>query len=335
MTTPSRRMSTPPFALAGPSRSILQQLLEEINGTLPKTESIPNPSSRRSSIGRRNSVWVHGGSRAEDAREKLRAADQARQRRKHNDAHGTPEAEPPRQLRRHSTQTGLLHAPSQPAGQLWKMPIFDELDLPSQTMSSSLRGAPVSPANSDSSSPGKAKHSPPHSPDPSLKRPRISPSHEHDMWTHCGNCSEPGSFAAVSRTATFTERDPSRDDADSIPVGLARKPTLSSFRPNAATPQGHYEFTTPARNSQDPIHNPFPVSPDAPTPAWVKPFHLVDDGKSIFKNIHGEDFNDHPLCLHCFRGHGSFHRILQEGCEVCGREDVLKGHYWEQMLDSH
>jgi hypothetical protein len=70
------------------------------------------------------------------------------------------------------------------------------------------------------------------------------------------------------------------------------------------------------------------ISP-ATTPAWMKPFHLVDDDKSIYMNIHGEDWKYHPLCLDCFRRHGNFHRILVRGCEVCGQDEILKGHYWE------
>jgi hypothetical protein len=65
------------------------------------------------------------------------------------------------------------------------------------------------------------------------------------------------------------------------------------------------------------------------TPAWMKPFHLVDEEKSIYFHVHGEDWRDHALCMQCFRRHGNFHRMLSEGCEVCGQEEVLKSHYWE------
>jgi hypothetical protein len=69
-----------------PSRTLLQKLLEEINGA-------PTPTvlrSRTSSIASRpvptRPIWIDGASIAEDARRKLRAADEARIR------HGTSSA---------------------------------------------------------------------------------------------------------------------------------------------------------------------------------------------------------------------------------------------------
>lgn len=70
-------------------------------------------------------------------------------------------------------------------------------------------------------------------------------------------------------------------------------------------------------------------SPSMLTPSWLMPLQLVDDEKSIYMNRHGEDWKDHPLCLHCFRQHQNFHRVLRDGCEVCGRDKILKSYYWE------
>jgi hypothetical protein len=85
MATPTRPPIGAPLQNLAPSSTFLQQLLEEINST-----SIPTvlhrratlqgtPYSRPSSDGsRRSSVWIGGSSDAQDAREKLRAADEAR-----------------------------------------------------------------------------------------------------------------------------------------------------------------------------------------------------------------------------------------------------------------
>lgn len=102
MSSPSRRMSGA-LSSGGPSRSILQQLLEEINGPdstpiLSPDERTPQPmpGSRSGSISRAHhtpSVWVNGGSAAEDARQKLRALDEARQRKQsQNKLSATPDS---------------------------------------------------------------------------------------------------------------------------------------------------------------------------------------------------------------------------------------------------
>lgn len=99
----------------------------------------------------------------------------------------------------------------------------------------------------------------------------------------------------------------------------------SSFRPLDDVPRS-LRFPATPRRSFSPMDG--SASP-ATTPAWMKPFHLVDEDKSIYLNVHGEDWKDHALCLHCFRRHGNFHRMLPYGCEVCRQDEILKGHYWE------
>ena len=103
-------------------------------------------------------------------------------------------------------------------------------------------------------------------------------------------------------------------------------PTFSSFRPlpNQTPPP-----ETPVRGSTEQLYDGSMASPATQTPAWMKPFHLVNDEKCIYMSRHGEDWKNHALCLYCFRQHGNFHRILGEGCEVCGREDALESHYWD------
>jgi hypothetical protein len=71
---------------AGPSRTLLQQLLEEINGapTAPTAHngctSQSTSRTRSSSQTHSPSVWVNDTPLAQDARDKLRAADEAHQR---------------------------------------------------------------------------------------------------------------------------------------------------------------------------------------------------------------------------------------------------------------
>jgi hypothetical protein len=86
MTTPTRAPIGAPFQSLAPSSTFLKQLLEEINGTgIPtvlqrKVDSQGAPRSRADSNATRrsSSVWFSGSSVAQDARDKLRAADQAR-----------------------------------------------------------------------------------------------------------------------------------------------------------------------------------------------------------------------------------------------------------------
>lgn len=122
MSSPSRRLSGAPDTNTGPSRSVLQQLLEEINGpdnpTAPRHtrnfQGTPKPI-------RSTSAWVAGSSIAQDARAKLRAADEARQRKLSvNSTDGTPVDQAPPSLRRHSTQTGIYFMA--PGTSIWKPP---------------------------------------------------------------------------------------------------------------------------------------------------------------------------------------------------------------------
>ena len=102
MSSPPRRPSAAYTYAAVPSSSLLEQLLQEINNVdaprsdpiVPATHGLNSrkyslaSSSRRTSLNStihtpsrsRSNVWVNGGALAEDARQKLRALDEARQR---------------------------------------------------------------------------------------------------------------------------------------------------------------------------------------------------------------------------------------------------------------
>lgn len=83
MATPLRGSNSDPLLNSGPPASFLQHLLDEINGVATRTilhsKSIPHGTRQPqcNSIKQPSSVWVGGSSVAQDARDKLRAADEA------------------------------------------------------------------------------------------------------------------------------------------------------------------------------------------------------------------------------------------------------------------
>lgn len=90
MTTPTQRPGGTPLGFHGPSVPFLQQLLEEARAsgtpTILRTQSVPQatavPAASTNGSRRRSaSVWVGGTSVAQEMRDKLRAADEARLRR--------------------------------------------------------------------------------------------------------------------------------------------------------------------------------------------------------------------------------------------------------------
>lgn len=118
---------------------------------------------------------------------------------------------------------------------------------------------------------------------------------------------------------------------DPLPEALDCPPSpLYEFR---TTPKHAY---TPFRPST-PRRSPTPSDADSPSaaPAWAQPFHLVEDEVSIFKNAHGDRAQENPLCLHCFRQHGEFRMMVERHCTVCGRNEILEGHYWEAQPEPY
>lgn len=114
-------------------------------------------------------------------------------------------------------------------------------------------------------------------------------------------------------------------------ISTRRKPSLARLSTFSSVEE-RPKRSPPPSTPQKPFSPASGMGSPAATPAWMKPLHLVevDDDKSIFMNVHGEEWRDHSLCLYCFRQHGNFHRVQRYGCEVCGREEILKNHYWEE-----
>lgn len=109
MATPHSRSNSNNALSTGPSRTLLQQLLEEINGApstrtgrnnSPPLSSLPSPpsiGSRSSSQVSSPSIWVGGSTLAQDTRGKLRAADEARRQKAAAHAvDGAPDLQTPR-----------------------------------------------------------------------------------------------------------------------------------------------------------------------------------------------------------------------------------------------
>lgn len=359
MTTPSSRLSGAPFSNAGPNQTMLQKLLEEINGTQPTAVSPITdsthvaPRSHSDSVTRPASMWVASSAVAQDARDKLRALDEARQRKRSiNSSDDAPDNQILVQLRLSSTETGVQRMATR--ANVWKAPtspsVFAGVDF-SNPRTSSVSSTP-SPGSSEpannyrecvsinsksefltNSIAGMVAHTPPVSPAlASTKRIKVELSEtesnrqEQSRSESTFSLTSRDASSMSSRDSAFIERRP-----PTIPTSfdLSRLASISSFRQTASMSQGHLPPSTPTRNDSNSSRNSSAGSPTMPTPTWVKPFHLVDEEKSIYMKKHGDDWRDNPLCLYCFRQHQSFNRILQYGCEVCGREDALESHYWE------
>ncbi|KAF2624541.1 hypothetical protein BU25DRAFT_493528 [Macroventuria anomochaeta] len=154
MATPYSRSNSSGALNSGPSRTLLQQLLEEINGASSprkvRNESpLQSPASTRSWSSSQNhspSVWV-GGSSAQDACDKLRAADEARQRMvAANSIDGAPNMQTPT-LRLDTSglemqDTTLDEHERRPVSGLHRTP--DPVRYPHDYMQHMMKGSPLS-----------------------------------------------------------------------------------------------------------------------------------------------------------------------------------------------
>jgi hypothetical protein len=154
MTTPHTWSHSTGASDAGPSRTLLQKLLEEIN-LASNAKAIHNEcasrsptSTRTSSHNHSPSVWVGGTHVAQDARRKLRTADEAHQRKLSTNAvDGTPDLQTPMlyldtDLRKseaalHGTEDALT-------SELQQTP--DPVQYPNDYVEYMLEGSPLSTA---------------------------------------------------------------------------------------------------------------------------------------------------------------------------------------------
>lgn len=141
---------------------------------------------------------------------------------------------------------------------------------------------------------------------------------------------------SLLRESAFTERKPALLDSTSS-FQDSVSPELSSFRPEVVGPQGVSSRATTltqssTRRSSILERDSSPEYDD--TPAYAQSLHLVDTDVSIHKKVHGEEWRENSLCLHCFRQHGNFRKLTMHGYEMCGRNEALESHYWESDGDA-
>lgn len=148
-----------------------------------------------------------------------------------------------------------------------------------------------------------------------------------DRTVACTSISPPNDHQHLK--SPLHEYSVAMDDRES-----AKMPRTATSQPKSGWQQ---TLTTPDR----------PETPE--TPIWARSFHLVDtsfsisaddrgiegpEDISIYKSIHGDTWAENPLCEYCFRQRGLFKRVLEYGCESCGREECLRDYYWEPAVGS-
>ncbi|KAF3042732.1 hypothetical protein E8E12_009469 [Didymella heteroderae] len=168
MATPYSQSNSNGALSTEPSRTLLQQLLEEVNGassirTARNASPLPSPTSTYSSSSSQNhspSVWVGGSILAQNARDKLRAADEARPRRVvANAIDAAPDLNTPRlcldtsRLDLHNTTMREEHGGG---AHIVFRRMLDPVGYPHQYMQHMLKGSPTS-VNAGLS-PGKQSH---------------------------------------------------------------------------------------------------------------------------------------------------------------------------------
>ncbi|KAF2638684.1 hypothetical protein P280DRAFT_528898 [Massarina eburnea CBS 473.64] len=339
MSSPSRLDSH--LTTGGPAQSYLQTLLEEISSSsqTPRKRSVggnaypystfDTPTSR-SSIShpqpphRGHSVWVNGGPAAEDSRQRLRALDEARERRRSagelSNAPANASSESPRP------------SPSSPARAKSEESCavaFVDLDFDhSATFTCGDLPSPCAESPDIEFLVTKRNRSATSSPTPQSKRPRA----EIPIPLHLSK-SSPVSIRGGGFHIVSTSPSEEVDLLEPKYYRSAESFTLDRTRNNPIPPK--------PRRKPSPLTPPRPCSPldgspSPGTPAWMRPFQLVADKVSVFKHVHrGDEHSDHALCLRCFRLHGAFYRMLDTGCEVCKGDEVLQGHYWEDSYPDY
>ena len=155
MATPYSQSNSSSDLSTGPSRALLLQLLEDINGA-PLTRKVRSESplqspastqSRSSAQNHSPSGWVGGSSIAQDARDKLRTADEVRQRRA---AANTINSAPGLATPTLRLDTSRLEPQSARANKLKEEPILrfhstpDPVRCPYDYMQHMMKGSPLS-----------------------------------------------------------------------------------------------------------------------------------------------------------------------------------------------
>ncbi|KAF1969314.1 hypothetical protein BU23DRAFT_571687 [Bimuria novae-zelandiae CBS 107.79] len=343
MSSPTRRPSVAYIPATGPSATLLERLLQEINDKdVPRSDpvfpsnnsprprkdshivsgkaslscNIPPPSRKSSSL------WAKGGSVAEDARQKLRALDEARQRK--------PSFKAGQFLGQAASSEFAVSRKASPA--LPSPLMFTDFQFNrATTVSATDLPSPASQhRNSYFAARGKRERSGAYSSD--LLTKRLRQASFSDMASrdreYCSPNTPPGMVKGggpivTTRISSATSSDPVLR-SETLPEIPSSPPSpLYEFR---STPKQAYKPVPPATPHRSPTPS---DAGSAGTPPWARPLHLVEEDVSIYKNVHGDKAKEHPLCLYCFRQQGEFCRMIKHHCEACGGDEVLEGHYWE------
>ncbi|KAF1962670.1 hypothetical protein CC80DRAFT_588206 [Byssothecium circinans] len=281
----------------------------------------PAPTTRLTAVSWVTPRSVNGGPAAEDSRKKLRAHDEAREQRQSSGGRrspvlNTPSSEQePNQSRQFAARSSSPLIVTLADALFGRDATFEMGDLPSPQSKLPESALFAKRNRSATSSPEilskrlRADTSPIALPN----RTKQSPSESPTVSMRGGG---PVAVAAThSRQSSLTEQTHyARSES-----GHARVSSTLSFGENPRVLP-----STPPRSYSSRKGSPRPM-----TPPWMQPFQLVEGEKSIFINVHGEYHEERPLCLYCYRLRGAFNPISEGGCEVCGEEKILQGHYWE------
>jgi hypothetical protein len=314
MATPTRGSSFRSSNNSGPSGPILRQLLDDINGTttpVTRRNKFSTPSSLPSSRGTRSvggSVWVGGTGVAQDAREKLRAADEARLKKTSSredrgtlhsfpaatvltfQSHTTPSSPVVMHEGGHGQPTSSVTPPRQrptlsslqiPSSRFITQPgMFDDdiarANSPLMFVDSDISSTP-SPSEPPTSAVTISSSDATSMPSPSTswgsnKRSRSPESTPRTITKKIRTMTMPDTWdladAHVVRDTAFIERAAINPSAT-----RERLLELSSFRPNAVASTGIPE---PPPRPKTPTRSPT-SSPEPPeTPSYARPLHLTD-----------------------------------------------------------
>ncbi|KAH3913795.1 hypothetical protein HBI56_057760 [Parastagonospora nodorum] len=360
MSTPTRQPSSASLKNLVPSGSFLQQLLEEINGSgtanklheqpsaqaTPRSNASSNGSARApldphipamatsAAIGARTSAMVHGDPQLSSAIHSLYLSGPTTSDTYFPLSNGINRIESPLIFCDIDSDISATPSPTEPPTSALSAALTDATSI--------SEGRQRASNASGSRSPEKRARSPDTSSHLLAKKmrtmtlPAFQTSHtSYPLGRSTWRNSIGSDNRSLLRGATFSERNPALlDQASSFKDFVS--PELSSFRPEVVGPQGVGPL---ARTSiQSSTRRSSLIERDSSpeydgTPSYAQSLHLVDTDVSIYKKVHGDEWRENSLCLHCFRRHGNFRKLTLYGYEMCGRNEALESHYWESGGD--
>lgn len=312
---PSRRASEP----SNHPPSVFQSLLDEIECGTADFEQVSRaltrtaPASRSGSllVNRRpaglvkpRSVWVPSSRTAREARDKLRAHDEARYLRNRKsdsadnvggrkerttaerDKHATDEAQ---------VSNATLEAPDAKSSAMHIS--FNAVDFSGAAASPATSGA----STSESAEPAIARpHSPPQSPGVTFKRAHLAAGLDYDFpeQDESSPDSQRDKRPSISRRDTLTVITSAPAEAIQKPPAPATTEPIrranrisDSFLASTASNRYALPKVTPTPSTPPQartLSDSTPRRSPMPTPAWMRPFQLVTTDRAIYMHQHGD-----------------------------------------------